>query len=257
MGTCIDFTFRFGGSKKAKMNKGLKHIREIQEVTAEYTGNGVCDFSAEPQFCDDGSVEWGCYCKAGDDTPNALRDQLLALAQGNDFQVWFYWECTDGCNESSLEHHQAGECTFDEYWNSGILGLDGSIAIAKLKHSCDTSAALTLLDSFLTFCDDGWDEDDSSNPFNAHLAAISLAEAFQQWPTLLGEHAIQSQLDEMHEKLAVLCGGGEFDPFDGDPEKVRELRALQAIVEAQILKQSNPVSLPVKTSAPATAGHRL
>jgi len=257
MGTYKDFKFRFGGSNKAKMNKGLEHIREIEETTAEYSGNGVCDFSAEPQVCDDGSVEWGCYCKAGDHTPYALRDQLVALAQGDDFQVWFYWECTDGFNESSLKHHQAGNCTFDEYWNSGILGLDGSLAIAKLKHSCDTSAALTLLDSFFYFCDDGWDEDDPSNTLNAHLAATSLTEAFQQWPTLLGEHAIQSQLDQMHEELAVLCGGGEFDSFDGDPEKVRELHALQAIVEAEILKQANPVSMHAKTPAPATAGLRL
>ena len=257
MGTCIDSTFHFVGSNMAKMKEALEHIRAIQEENAEYSGNGVCDFSAEPQACDDGSMEWGCYCNASDENPaEALRDQLVALAQGDDFQVWFYWECTDGCNESSLEHHQAGECTFDEYWNSGILGLDGSIAIAKLDHSSDTSAALSLLNSFFHYCDGGWDEDDTSNPFNAHLAATSLAEAFQQWPTLLGDHAIQSKLDAMHGKLAVLCGDG-FDPFDGEPEKVRELRALQAIVEAEILKQASPVSPHAKTPAPAIAGLRL
>jgi len=256
MGTCVDFKVRFGGSKEAKMNKGLKHIRKIQEATAEYSGKGVCDFSAKPKFCGDGSMEWECYCKAGDDTPYALRDQLVALAKGDDFQVWFYWECTDGCNESSLEHHQSGVCTFDEYWHSGILGLDDSIAIAKLKHSCDTSAALTLLGSFFYFCDYGWHEDEPSGPFNAHLAAISLADAFQQWPTLLGKYAIHSKLDAMHGKLAAICGDG-FEPFYGEPEKVRELRALQAIVEAEILKQANPVSMHAKTPAPATAGLRL
>lgn len=253
----MDYAFRFDGINKAKMEEALKYIRQIQEENAEYSGNGVCDFSGEPQVGDDGSVEWCCYCKAGEDTPpDDLRKQFISLTHGGDFHFWFYWECTDGCHESSLERHQAGECTFDALWNSGILGLDGSIAIAKLEDCCDASAALFLLNSFLADCDGGWDEDDLSTLFNAHLAATSLAQAFQRWPTLLVEQSIQSNLADINRKLAVLCDGvEEFGPFDHEPEKVSELYALQAVLEAEILKQATPASPPGKTAA--TVGVRL
>lgn len=257
MGTCVDYVARFGGSNKTKMKKALKYIRQIQEDTAEYSGNGVCDFSDEPQVCDDGSMQWHSYCKAGEDSPpEALRNQLMPLTRGGDFHFWFYWDCTDGCNESSLEQHQDGECTFDDYWNSGILGLDGSIAIAKLKDSCDADAAHFLLASFLADCNGQWDDDDYSSLFNAHLAATSLAKAFRRWPTLLLEPSIQSNLADINRKLAVLCEGvEELRPFDTEPEKVSELAALQAVLEAEILKQVTLV--PPLGNTRAAAGVRL
>lgn len=98
MGTCIDYAFRFGGNE-AKTEKAREYIREVQARTAEYSGNGVCNFSADPH--DAGEFEqWHCYCKSGDPTPDSLREKLIELTIGGDFKFWFYWDCTDGCNES-------------------------------------------------------------------------------------------------------------------------------------------------------------
>ncbi len=257
MGTCVDYSFRFGGSNKTKMKKALKCIRQIQEENAEYSGNGVCDFSDEPQVRGDGLMQWSFYCKAVEDGPaEALCKQLISLTRGGNFHFWFYTHCTDGCYESSLEHYENGECTFDSCWNSGILGLDDSIAMAKLEDCCDADAAHSLLDGFLVDCNGRWNEHDCESLLNAHLAATSLARAIQRWPTLLAEQFIQTKLADFSRKLAVLCEGArEFSEFDLGSEDRDDLHALQAVLEAEILKQLT--LLPPPRNTPATAGVRL
>lgn len=257
MGIFMDYEYRMGGSNKAKMKKALKHIRQLQVANAQYSGNGVCEFSNPPQVRGDGLMQWSCFCKAIEDgPPDVLRKQLISLTRGRDFHFWFYSYCTDGCNESSLEHHQDGECAFDNYWNSGILGLDNSIAMAKLEDCCDADAAHSLMDSFLVDCHDEWDEDFFDDMQNACLAATSLSVAVRRWPTLLAEHFIQSKLADISRKLAVLCEGArEFGEFDLGSEDRDDLHALQAVLEAEILKQGTLVPPPGNT--PATAGVRL
>ena len=76
MGTCIDYAFRFGGLNQAKVNLALQYIRDVQKENAEFSGNGVCDFSGDPRD-DEAFKLWSCYTKAGDETPLLLRLKLI------------------------------------------------------------------------------------------------------------------------------------------------------------------------------------
>lgn len=145
MGTCIDYSFRFGGSDAGKVNTALEIIQQTQEATAEHSGKGVCDFSSEPQ--DDGSFkQWWCYCKYGDPAPDDVCQKLAALTKGGGFRFWFYWECTDGCNESGVEEHYEGRCIAELSWGTAVLGLPASVAAAALVNRADVDAMIELID---------------------------------------------------------------------------------------------------------------
>jgi hypothetical protein len=257
MGNCVDYSYRFGGTDQAKIATALQSIHELQEKHANLNGNGSCGFDGTPQVIDDGSTRWHCYCNEfAENPPRTLRKQLISLTQGGGFHLWFYCECTDGCNESSLELHEDGECTLGRFWGMGTLGLDASIALATVEDHYDANATHTLLKRFLDDCDGKWDEDDFENLLNAYLAATVLAGAFQRWPILLTETFVQTNLAKIRRKLNLLCKGiSEFSWFDFEPEKVDALHRLRATVEAEILKQAIPDCPRAKTRA--TKGVRL
>lgn len=256
MGTCIDYTFRFGGSNEAKTEKAREYIREIQRDTAEYSGNGVCDFSADPQ--DAGAFEqWHFYCKSGDPTPESLREKLIELTNGGDFKFWFYWDCTDGCNESSVEEHHAGKCIADFLWEPGILGFEASIATATLDVRSDAGAALQLVDALLSERQCGWDEDDVSTLENAHAAGVELARAFIHWPNLLQDQTLRFTFADVTRTLHSVREGGleYFMPDQKTKSEQAELQALQATLEAELLKQVT--QLPSAANLQHIAGKRL
>lgn len=244
MGTCIDYAFRFGGLNQAKVNLALQYIRDVQKENAEFSGNGVCDFSGDPRD-DEAFKLWSCYTKAGDETPLLLRLKLIDLTKGGDFTFWYYWDCTDGCNESSVESHQNGECIADFLWEPGILGFEASIAAATLDVRSDAGAVLQLVDALLSErqcgCEPqcGWDEDDVSTLENAHAAGVALARAFKHWPNLLRDETLRGTFADVTQALlSVREGGGEYLASDENFENEQaELHALQATLEAELLKQ--------------------
>lgn len=255
MGTCIDYAFRFGGNE-AKTEEALEYIGEIQSRTAEYSGHGVCDFSADPHEAG-AFKQWHCYCKSGDPIPDSLREKLIELTIGGDFKFWFYWDCTDGCNDSCVEEHHDGVCIAEFQWTPGILGLDASIAAAALDVRSDADAVLQLIDVLLSEGECDWDEDDLSTLENARAAGVELARAFQHWPNLLLDRTLRAKFDDVTRTLhSVREGGVEyFLPDHRTTTELAELQALRATLEAELLKQVTHT--PSAANPQHIAGKRL
>jgi hypothetical protein len=261
MGTEITCTFRLGGSNKAKIEAALGFISKIQQEYAEFSGNGVCDFSHVPEDVEGDLKHWFFYCKLSEDgPPHDLLEQLAPLTKDGDFHFWFYQACDEYC-ESRIEHYEDGECSYEAVWDNESLGSDGAFALVKLENECDVKAALELAYVLQINCLDGWHdgedqdsddadegeqefagwEDDSLYLANAKLAASELSDAFRRWPTLLGEIVIQEQITNLNRNLdQVLVGLENFGPTSYAPEIDDKLKALKAILENKELKRCTP-----------------
>lgn len=257
MSNYIDYGFRIEGSNEAKKEQARQLIREVQKNYAVDSSESDCEMSHEIEEQKDGSLEWHCFWKASEDDPaETLRESLIPLTEGGDFHFWFYYECTDGCNESRIQHFENGDEVYSESHFDGHLGLDGSVAAAKLEVACELDAALTLIEVAKYLFDGYWDEDFDSEFFDARLGADLLVQAFHRWPTLLSNHSVQAKLCDMESDLAVLREGiDEFDPFDGDPEGEGEIPALEAFVEAAVLQQL--AAIPAPNASGTSAGSSL
>lgn len=239
MGTCIDSVIRFGGTNENKIRKALACIYKVQEATAQYSGNGVCDFSADPETSVDGSITWSCYHKSGDETVDDLRAQLIDLTVNGGFTLVFYWNCTDGYNECSIEEHQGGIPIVDLIWYRGVLEFDTACAAVQLDKTGDPKALQCLVDEFLESDGCEWDEDDHTDLGNAHAVATTLAEAFQHWPRLYQDQALSRKVQAVNRHLMhVREGADEF--FSVSETQVDALQAMQATLEAMLLKQQTP-----------------
>jgi hypothetical protein len=249
-------TTRFGGSEKKEF-VAFNYIAELQEATAEISGNGDCDFSWEPDYLPDGQTQWQCFFYPTDDNPiQDLIRKLIALTSGGDFHLWVFRSTDDGDHRSLLQKFEGGTCTHESPMLPGSLGIDGSIAAAELEDGCDVNAALLLAEILHEACDEGWyqsceddgdavgggwDEDDLSCLCNANLAAVVLANAFQLWPALLSDSSIQGRVAEMNRNLdKVIVGILDFDPFDYTEGSEMILPRLKAVLESALLQQCTP-----------------
>lgn len=231
MGTCIDYSIRFGGANSAKTSAALAYIRDIQAETAEFSGKGVCDFSDEPLDVE-GFRDWHFYSKSGDQTAGILRDKLIQLTVGDDFTFWFYWECTDGSNESALQEHRDGNCVIDLFWNTGVLGFNASLATAALQGSSDVNAAHRLITLLLSEGDGEWGDDEYTLLDNSLATATTLADAFEAWPSLLQEAALRLNFEDVFQKVSTL-----LDEVEDEAEDIDKLQGLLAALEAKVLEQ--------------------
>jgi hypothetical protein len=242
MGTCIDYSFRFGGPDATKVGTALEIIRQTQEARAEHNG-GDCDFSFEPH--DDGTFKvWGCYCKSGDKTPNDVCQKLAALTMGGGFRFWFYWECTDGFYESHIEEHYEGKCIAERSWGTAVVGLAAAVADAALAHHADADATIDLINLFVcapTRQHDQEDEDeDDSSLENSLQLAMCIVDAFQLWPELIKNTSIRSTFGAFNRRLALLLGDAQEHLLadEGARFEIFRLQGLRSIVEAVLLKQA-------------------
>lgn len=241
MGTCIDSVIRFGGTNENKIRTALDRINKVQEATAQYSGNGVCDFSADPETSVDGSITWSCYHKSGDETVDDLRAQLIDLTVNGGFTLVFYWNCTDGYNECSIEKHQGGVPIVDLSWYQGVLEFDTACAAVELDQTDDPKALKLLVDEFLMTVGCEWDEDDLAALGNAHAVAATLAKAFQHWPHLYQDKSLRRKVQAVNRHLIhVREGADEF--LSVDASEVDALQAFQAALEVMLLKQHTPTS---------------
>jgi hypothetical protein len=271
MGSYYRYTLRFGGSNPTINETALTLIDKYQEDNAKYSGQGDCDFSNPLEDLASGLKQWDCYCNTSfGNFPNDLLDDLVPLTRGCDFHIWCYSYTDDGCYESSLIKYENGGCTFDGPWDTGILEIDGAIAAARLEEISDVEAALTLIDILHGNCCEGWlekgdddddevdgdwEEEDLENLYHAHLAATTLANAFQRWPALLCESNIQRRVVELKRNVdRVLDGIQAFNPFEYDEDDEDPLNEFKAVLDA-VLKQCTPRKPKRKASA-ATA-HRI
>jgi hypothetical protein len=247
MGTCIDYYFRFGGSDADKVDTALDIIQQTQKATAEHSGNGVCDFSSEPHD-DKGFKLWWCFCKSGDPTPDDLCQKLAALTKGGGFRFWFYWECTDGCNESGIEEHCEGDCVAELSWGTAALGLSTAVAAAELVNRPNADAMIELIDYLIAAprhqMDEEGDDEDEDDDYddvsaleNSFEVAITLVDEFQRWSDLLRDARIRGKFGPLNRRLAVLLRDAKehLVPDEQTRSYFAKLEGLCAVFEAAML----------------------
>lgn len=242
MGTGIDSTVRFGGTNKAKIGKALNYIFKIQEETEEISGNGVCDYSNEPNAEENGNYVWSAYHKSGDvRIEKVLRDQLLPLTQDGDFEFWIYWECMDGYYQCSLENYQNGEQRYEHLWDGLVAGIDLATAIANFEEQPQAGQLKVLIDAVASQSCSEWSEDKPDNLKSTTNMAALVYEFLERHPELIHHALLQKSIIEMHASLQeVLQGIDEYDLWDELFEPNGEtLRALSALTESAMLRANS------------------
>ena len=225
MGTMVDFAYRFEG-RSGEIEQARAAIEAFQAETADFSGNGDCEFGQKPKLEDDGAMTWHCYSTR---QVNDFDDAIVSLTAVSSLRCIAYWGCTDGYSAAGLNRFENGAEFTDGEWEADI-GLNAALAIRNLSVSSSVECLLVLVEALHVASRDGWDEDDYPWLLKAEVIAQAIMAALASHPNLVDAKLVSKALVEMKDALEnVRESLKEFAGYDAS--SLQEIDGLLSIIE--------------------------
>jgi hypothetical protein len=242
MGTIIDYAYQFKGTPRA-IASARAAIAAFQAENADVSGNGVCDFDAQPKRLKDGSLSWACYAKGDMDD---FEESIAELTRRSDLRCLAYWGCTDGQCSSGLNHVARGEWEKLGQWAAEI-GIEAALAIVRLSADASADAhaeaALALVGALRVACHDGWDEEDFPWLLKAGVVGAAISAALSSRQDLIEDARVIKALLQVKDALAD-ARDDLYEYRAGRAADRRGVAHLLSTVEALEIAQAVPASKP-------------
>ena len=240
MGTMVDFAYRFEG-RSDEIKQARAAIEAFQVETADFSGNGDCEFGQKPTMADDGGMTWHCYSTRH---VNDFEAAIVSLTAVSSLRCIAYWGCTDGYSAAGLNRFENGAEFTDGEWEADI-GLNAALAIRNLSVSSSVECLLVLVEALHVASRDGWDEDDYPWLLKADVIARAMLAALASHPNLADSKLVaealvdmKNALEDVRESLKELAGY--------DASRLQEIDGLLSIIEGWEIGRAVPEAAPGK-----------